>query len=202
MSRKQKTEDVTGSVNGGEPVDLEEAQQRLQAQRANASKYKITKAKLVKGLTMNADYSELHPESRTISAKCTAAVHPDLKTAFGLLDSHLTRLCHQYNEDGTLDHAECSLTGFSISGDNSGVTLSGRRVFEDGKGINLNAPNVRFEDEPEIEHLIEGCKREITAYLFEGKHAPDSQLSMFAEDDDAAFNDEGKGDETGPDDEF
>lgn len=77
-------------------------------------------------------------------------------------------------------------TGFSIggSGDNEGISLIGRRVLSGERILNLVSPFQQWDDHdyPYVEELaeqIEICRQEVHLYLFEGKHQPDNQLSLF-----------------------
>jgi len=89
-----------------------------------------------------------------------------------------------------IDNTTC--TGFSIggSGDSEGVTIYGRRELGNGKVINLVAPFQKWDNDSfnygntsDLSEIIEAARYEVHQYLFEGKHAPDMQLSLFDEGD-------------------
>lgn len=86
-------------------------------------------------------------------------------------------------------------SGFTIggSGDNEGVVLVGKRELSNGKTLNLVSPFHKWEEDAypyayisELGQIIEECKHEVHAYLFEGKHQPDAQLSLFEGDEEEA----------------
>lgn len=93
-----------------------------------------------------------------------------------------------------IDSLYCA--GFSIggSGDSEGVTLIGRRTIREGKVLNLVSPFQKWENDSfdyphssELSQVIAECIGEVKLYLFEGKHQPDIQISLFdqeAEGDD------------------
>lgn len=85
-----------------------------------------------------------------------------------------------------------SCVGFSIGGDggHEGVTLIGSRTLANGKVLNLVSPFQKWSDDNynyahsfELSEIIEECKGEVAAYLFEGKHAPDKQMTLAFEEE-------------------
>lgn len=82
---------------------------------------------------------------------------------------------------------EMMCTGFTISGsgDTEGVTLIGRRELRNGKVLTLTAPFIKLVENrgynfhTELAEVLETCKSEIYAYLFEGKRRPEKQLNLF-----------------------
>lgn len=150
----------------------------------------IKKAKLSKDLFLDVEYEEdLKDSTDTVTKKCTAVVHDDLRHAFNRLNEPLAELCEQMDKEGAYDITNVFAKGFSIggSGDSEGVTISGSRVLSTGKKININTPFTRWDDEDygsisELGEIIEACKAEVKLYLFEGKHQPDNQLSLFSEE--------------------
>lgn len=180
---KKKDYTVSASTNGVDyqEVDFEKAAEAMKKLNSHSSKYDIKKAKLKDDMFLEVEYSEITPDKNDVKKTCSAAVHEDLKQVFSRLDGPITSLCFQYNDEGSLNHRECFCNGISIGGDGQGVTLIGRRKFEDGKGINLTSPFARYEDHSDIEHIIENLKQEVLMYLFEGKHAPEAQMNLFDE---------------------
>ncbi len=96
-----------------------------------------------------------------------------------------------FNEAGwnIIDNTYCS--GFTIggNGDSEGVTLIGRRTLGNGKILNLVSPFQKWEGDSynyawlgELSEIISECRGEVHLYLFDGKHQPDTQLSLFYEE--------------------
>lgn len=96
----------------------------------------------------------------------------------------------KFSESGwnIIDNTYCS--GFTIggNGDSEGVTLVGRRLLANGKTLNLVSPFQKWEGDnynyswiSELSEIISECRGEVHLYLFEGKHQPDTQLSLFDE---------------------
>ena len=88
------------------------------------------------------------------------------------------------------------MRGFSIAGseENEGVTISGSK---DGKygTVNLNTPFTKYSSDEypfvsELAEDIQKCHYEVEQYLFEGKRAPEKQMSMDFGDDDDIPNEE------------
>lgn len=84
-----------------------------------------------------------------------------------------------------INNTTCS--GFSVggNGETEGVSLFGVRVLSNGKKINIVTPFTKWADDyqfvGELIELIEECKAEVYSYLFENKHQPDNQPSLFEE---------------------
>ena len=142
----------------------------------------INKASLKDEIFLKGDYDQKIGEaSRNIKFDDEHPVHDDLRRVFHDLSEHLRLLCQQPGEK----IYKC--TGFTISGsgDSEGVVLIGQRTLSNGKILNLVSPFQKWDDaEPyegtqELSELIETAKNEVYAYLFEGKHAPNNQLSLF-----------------------
>jgi hypothetical protein len=166
---------TTVSMNGGPEieVDFEKISENLKRQNDLSRRYEIRKAKLKDENFLEAEYNETLPDSsNTVKKDCTAAVHVDLKEAFARMDSILLGTCEQ-PEDSTV-----GCTGFTIGKDGGGATLIGYRELSTGQILNLTSPYTKFEDNGELEHAINVCKSEVLQYLFEGKHAPDAQMSL------------------------
>lgn len=135
----------------------------------------IKKAKLIRGLFLEVEYTErTEDDTLEIKKKSNQVVHEDLKDSFQKLAPHLESLCEQPEE------SEITISGFTITGMDDGFVISGSRKLSNGKVLNLNSPNERWEDSEyryrdEIGQLLEEAKSEIHQYLFEGKHAPKPQ---------------------------
>lgn len=136
-------------------------------------KYSIKKAKL-KDIALEVEYSEtLDDSSNKVKKDCTAPVHEDLKQAFQRMNNLLRDITEQPDDS----NVEC--TGFTIGNNEDGATLIGFRDLESGSVLNLTAPYSKFEDIGELDHAITIAKQEVLLYLFEKKHAPEQQLSLF-----------------------
>lgn len=91
-----------------------------------------------------------------------------------------------------IDSMYCS--GFTIggTGDSEGVTLIGRRTLSNSKVLNLVSPFQKWEGDmydynysSELSEIIAECTGEVKLYLFEGKHQPEAQLSLFDQTDES-----------------
>jgi hypothetical protein len=159
-------------------ITMEELAEKARAVNKLSGRYEIKKAKLKDENFLEAEYNEtLQDSSNTVKKDCTAAVHADLKEAFKRMDNILLNVCEQQDDSVVV----CN--GFTIGKDGSGVTLIGYRDLESGSVLNLTSPYTKFEDNGDLEHAISVAKQEVLQYLFEGKHAPDAQLSLFPEGD-------------------
>lgn len=157
----------------------------------NMQNITIKKASIKENNYLSVEYSEHQPDGfSSIKKECKIPVHTDLKLAFKELDKHLALLSYQYNQNGNLCIDNIACKGFSIggSGDSEGVTLIGVRTLENDKILNINSPFQRFDSDfyyyeltSELIDAIDDCKREVYAYLFEGKHEEDNQLALFEE---------------------
>lgn len=153
---------------------------------------KIKKATIKDGLFLEAEYEEFVGEiTNKVKKNSRAPIHDDLRNAFKKLDYHLTKLGDQYNNEGELDIEHVGCTGFTIggSGDHEGVTLFGGRILDGDKYLNIVAPFTKWEsvynEISELGEIIEECKSEVDAYLFQGKHKPQMvQVEIDFEDDD------------------
>lgn len=133
---------------------------------------------------------------RAFALTCHEQVHPDLLHCLSGLVPHLCLLTEQLAEtpDFWPDEAEelparfhpFAVTGFSLSRDGAGVTLTGHRALSGGKVLNLASPHVAFDDEtPDaysyaglLETAVDQVLAEVEAAL-RGKCAPDRQLDLF-----------------------
>lgn len=156
----------------------------------------INKASLKDELFLKGDYDlHINDANRNNKFDDSHPVHEDLKNIFMQLGPHLCRLCDQHDPD--IDNIEQSVhcTGFTLGGNDSGITLTGYRMLSDDRILNLNSPFQKWESDgydgyiypyiDELSELIESAKGEIKAFLFDGKQAPVAkQLSIFDEDGD------------------
>ena len=159
---------------------------------------KIKKAKIKDGLFLDVEFTEDLPghSKKDTKLSCTVPVHEDLLNGFNKLHKHLAILTdalekpskvkdlNDWEDERLLNFA---VRGFSIGGndENEGVTLSGAKEGTYGL-INLNTPFQKWEasDYKHISDLgsdINDCIYEVMQYLFEGKRAPEAQLSLFDE---------------------
>lgn len=145
----------------------------------------IKKAK-IKGDTLEVEYEETTPDgTATVKKAWNARIHQDLRDAFKELNVHLSELCEQYSKEGFgFMESGINCTGYSLGGadEHAGVTLIGQRELENKRILNLVSPFVKWEDENAayynieiLETAIDKCTKEVLAYLFKGKHAPDPQ---------------------------
>lgn len=172
---KSKLKVVSADENSA-TVTMDELAEKFQSINKLSNRYEIKKAKLKDENFLEAEYNETLPDSsNTVKKDCTAAVHVDLKEAFRRMDNILLAVCEQPEE------SEVSCTGFSMGKDGGGATLIGFRDLDSGSVLNLTSPYTKFEDNGDLEHAINVVKQEVLQYLFEGKHAPDAQLSLFPE---------------------
>ncbi len=138
--------------------------------------------------TLDVEYGEnIQEGSASVKKSCDSLVHDDLRAAFQKLDIHLATLSYQNDAKGKVLKEKITCTGFELSGvgDSAGIKLSGNRVLPNQKSINLSTPKQlingdfwNYPDMEDLETIIEECKEEVLAYLFEGKHAAESQLEL------------------------
>lgn len=149
---------------------------------------KIKKAKIKDDLFLDVEYTEElqgHSKKDT-KLSCTVPIHNDLKDAFRNFPKHLAYLCDETEIDE--DDKIYNVKGFSIGGndENEGVTLSGSKENDFGI-VNLNTPFKKWEKSKYhaigiLGEEIEAAIYEINEYLFNGKKAPEQQLSLFEEE--------------------
>ncbi len=138
--------------------------------------------------TLDVEYGEnIQEGSASVKKSCDSLVYDDLRDASKKLDIHLATLCYQNDAKGKVLKEKVSCTGFELSGsgDSAGIKLSGNRTLPNQKSISLSTPKQlingdfwNYPDMEELEAIIEECKEEVLAYLFEGKHAADNQLEF------------------------
>ncbi len=155
------------------------------------SNVKIRKAKIKDELFLEVEFTEELPghSKKDTKMTCTVPVHDDLKSSFSKLDKYLATLCDEVktpkkSDLATLNYPEFTVKGFTISGNDEteGVTING---YKDGKYglVNLNTPFTKYEESDypftsELAEDIEAAVYEVELYLFEGKRAPEKQISM------------------------
>ena len=148
----------------------------------------IKKASIKDGNYLSVEYTEFKPDGISkFNQDCKIPVHTDLKTAFAELDIHLANMSFQRDKKGKIDTDTISCKGFSIggNGESEGVTLTGIRTLESDKTLNISSPFQRFDGDffeyKQMDELIDAldkCKFEVMAYLFDGKHEEDNQMSI------------------------
>lgn len=119
---------------------------------------KIKKAKLSKGGTVEATYTDADGNEITLKGKNKC--HSDLKAAFARLVPYFADLTEQKEADKyDWDDVECEnnallmrkldVTGISIGGDdhNRIITMTGKRTLITSRILNLNAPGVEMDSE-------------------------------------------------------
>ena len=168
---------------------------------------KIKKAKIKDDLFLEVEFTEELPghSKKDTKMSCTVPVHDDLKASFSKLDRHLAILCDETKAPKKTEFEVCefpsfTVRGFSVSGndENEGVTISGAKEGKYGS-VNLNTPFTKYDesDYPFISELgehIQAAVYEVEQYLFEGKRAPEKQMSMDFGDgasDDGTSGDDG-----------
>lgn len=179
----------------------------------------INSAKLKGSGVTHCEYSyEQKTESahEAIGVSSDAPVHDDMRLAFRALVPHLAFICEEvdnsnelieimdrYNgliEDGAdtvlmTRLAKYKVTSFKCTGtgDTAGIILSGQKKLITDKIVNLNTPNLKWDDDyqfsQELYAAIERCKTEVLHYM-EGKQAPEVQGSLFGEVADAVYENE------------
>jgi len=158
----------------------------------------VQKAKLKKGLYLQADYTIRMPDGSVQhhpAVLCSDDAHEDLRAGFRVLGAHLASMTDSYGNDKHIS-MDVLCRGFSIKGnegdDNYGVTLTGQRTLKSGFVLILNSPFLRFSQTEvygpmdSLLHALEECKKEVMLALFENKKAPDVQgkLDLYTEEDD------------------
>ncbi|SDY67993.1 hypothetical protein [Hymenobacter psychrophilus] len=159
---------------------------------------RIQKAR-VKHQQLQCEFTEQRTDqapTRIFALTCQELVHPDLLARLAQLVPHLCLLCEQLREtpdfwpdDDTSplpDHlAPFTVTGFTLGGGGSGVTLLGQRQLAGGKLLNLTSPYVAFDQELEpyayaglLETAVQAAVAEVEEAL-RGKCTADSQLDLF-----------------------
>lgn len=181
MAKKTTTLTVIDNEgNESKPIDMG----ALAAQLDTYSNITIKKAKIKDSNFLEVEYEErVLMGHNDVKKTCDAIVHDDMKNAFAKLSQHIENICELPN------HTNISAKGFTIggSGDHEGVCLFGSSSLDLGV-MNIVTPFIKWDGDysyaSELGQVIEECKAEVTAYLFEGKRQPDAQQSFdFPEDD-------------------
>ena len=164
---------------------------------ATTSIITIQKAKL-KDQHLTCELTEQRTDDappRAFALTCVEQVHPDLPHRLSRLVPHLCLLTEQLTEgpDYWPDESEelpalfeqFTVTGFSISRNQAGVTLIGQRVLTGGRVLNLTTPYQSFDDEqgsypyaPLLETELLEALVEVEAAL-RGKCTDYRQLDLF-----------------------
>lgn len=124
--------------------------------------------------------------------------HPDLIKGMEKLIPHFAILCEQVNTPVQLSDLDGQIEAFHVRGfhrgsneEIPGVTIVGNKILKSGKVLGLNAPFLRFRENPSEEGAypfqehLEGilAEVEIEAELYvKGKYRPDPQGNLFTED--------------------
>ncbi len=151
---------------------------------------KIKSAALYKGVFLRGTYTEVMGKAgeQNMDYKCTVPVHPDLRTAFHKLNAHAIKLAEIYDAHGLVEDNKVNVIGFHTSGEDEaeGVVISLTRTLNNEKEVQINTPFQRWDDQntpyidgSDLSDIIEECKAEVYAYLFQDKHQPTNQLSLF-----------------------
>lgn len=167
------------------------------------STIELKKAKIKDDLFLEVEFTEQLPghSKKDTKMTCTVPVHEDLKNAFQDLHKHLAVLCDEAKAPKQKDWKDTVIEGFFVRGfsiagseENEGVTISGSK---DGKygTVNLNTPFTKYSSDEypfvsELAEDIQKCHYEVEQYLFEGKRAPEKQMSIDFGDDDDIPNEE------------
>lgn len=148
---------------------------------------KIKKAKLAKGGTVEASYTDA--DGNEIAIKGKNKCHNDLRVAFAALAPFFADLTEQKEADGiNWNEIECpenvdllrkiDVNGISIGGDDNNriVTMTGKRTLMTSRILNLNAPGVEMDSEtfewPHIDEFdiaVEGLLYEVEEYIVNRK---------------------------------
>ena len=152
----------------------------------------IIKVVIHKGEFLKVSFNQNIPGGKDKNNReCGARIHPDLVNAFGALDIHLANLTFQRNSEGYIDSAAVHCSGYEMDlKDENGikVKLLGARHLESNKTLDLVSPKqniletgieiYEYDGREELDKALQACDEEVRAYLFEGKHAEEPQISM------------------------
>ena len=152
----------------------------------------IIKVVIHKGEFLKVSFNQNIPGGKDKNNReCGARIHPDLVNAFGALDIHLANLTFQRNSEGAIDYAAVHCSGYELDlKDENGikVKLSGSRHLQSNKTLDLVSPKqniletgieiYEYDGREELDKALQACDEEVRAYLFEGKHAEEPQISM------------------------
>lgn len=122
-------------------------------------------------------------ETGEYSRKSSQLRTADFNNAMNRLRIHMVCICEQpeasqINGENVYDFdpdqlMNYEITGYTIGGsdESAGVTITGKKLLENGKVLNLNSPFTKFEDEDDYAHGavlmgdIEACNAEVEAFL-------------------------------------
>ena len=103
----------------------------------------------------------------------------------------MANLTFQRNSEGYIDSAAVHCSGYEMDlKDENGikVKLLGARHLESNKTLDLVSPKqniletgieiYEYDGREELDKALQACDEEVRAYLFEGKHAEEPQISM------------------------
>ena len=152
----------------------------------------IINVQIHKGEFLKVKFNQSIPGGKDkTSRECGSRIHPDLVEAFGKLDEHLANLTFQRNSEGAIDYAAVHCSGYELDlKDENGikVKLSGRRHLQSNKTLELVSPKqniletgieiYEYDGREELDKALQACDEEVRAYLFEGKHAEEPQISI------------------------
>ncbi len=177
---------------------------------------KIKKAKLSKGGTVEASYTDADGNEITLKGKNKC--HNDLRVAFAALVPFFADLTEQKEAD-SIDWSDVEnganvdllrkidVTGISIGGDDNNriVTLTGKRTLFTSRVLNLNAPGVEMDSETfEWSHIddfdvaVQGLIYEVMEYIVNRKWEVVQAQLNFDGDPDDPFGDAAPTDEAQP----
>lgn len=144
---------------------------------------KVKKAKLCKGGSVEASYTDQDGNEITIKGKNKC--HNDLRVALAKLVPFFADITEQKEADGidwdNLDSAETidllrkiEVTGVSIGGDDNNqiVTLTGKRTLFTSRILNLNSPGIELDSETfdwnhtaDFDIAVQGFFYEVEQYI-------------------------------------
>lgn len=172
---------------------------------------KIKKARLAKGGTVEASFTDSFGNEITVKGKHKC--HIDLRTAFAALVPYFADLTEQKEADA-IDWSEIEsagnvellrkidVSGISIGGDGGGrfITLTGNRTLSTSRVLNLNSPGVEMESETfEWEHIddfdvaVQNVIYEVKEYVVNRKR-DETQASFNFDNPDDPFQTEATAD--------
>ena len=148
---------------------------------------KVKKAKLCKGGSVEASYTDQDGNEITIKGKNKC--HKDLRVALAKLVPYFADITEQKEADSidwtNLDSAEnidllrkLEVTGVSVGGDDNNqiVTLSGKRTLFTSRILNLNSPGIELDSETfdwmhtaDFDIAVQGFFYEVEQYIVNRK---------------------------------
>jgi len=147
---------------------------------------KITKAKLIKGEFLEVSFSDDNAEVHKSYPSTEAP--PILKKAFMGLNSHLTDLTEQYDQNGVADYDRVACRGYSVKGDGEKetVVLTGVRTLSNDRSVTLNSPIVSTDISESsyirIKSLVtalEHLREQIITFMDNNKSQEEIQGNLF-----------------------